>query len=317
MNGMHFGVSVFPQYTTWDAMRSTGLRVEELGYDSLWTWDHFLPIFGDPTGPNLEGWQVLAAWGATTSRVKLGALVSGNTYRHPAVLANMAATLDHITSGRAIVGLGAAWYEREHVQYGIPFETAGHRLARMDEAAQVLRSLLDQSVTTFEGKHYQLKDAYCEPKPLQTRLPLMIGGGGERKTLRTVARYADQWNGFGTPQEVAHKLEVLRGHCADVGRDPAEILSTVLLRVVIRDSQAEVDRQAEAIARTNRISTPPSTGVGTLSGTPQEISDVIVAYYRAGVRGVLLGLFAPYDLETLDRFASQVKPRVLEAIAEG
>ena len=152
---VHMGISVFPDHTSWSAMREVGLLVEEVGYDSLWTWDHFMPLGGDPTGAALEGWQILPAWGALTTRVRIGMLVSGNTYRHPAVLAKMAATLDHITAGRAILGIGAAWLEREHRMYGIPFDTTGIRLAKLDEACRLIRSVLDNPTTTFEGKHYR------------------------------------------------------------------------------------------------------------------------------------------------------------------
>lgn len=309
---MHYGVSVFPQYTTWNAMRETGLAIERWGYDSLWTWDHFLPIFGDPTGPNLEGWQVLAAWGALTSRIKIGALVSGNTYRHPAVLANMAATLDHVSNGRAVLGMGAAWFELEHKQYGIDFgKSPGDRLARLKEALPIVRSLLDNPQTTFEGHYYQVKDARCEPKPVQKHLPIMIGGGGEQKTLRMVARYADYWNGFGSPEDIGRKLEILKSHCAEAGTQFDRILTTVLMRVVIADREADAHKRIEGIMQNNRIK-DPNAGMKPVVGTPESIAQLVHRYHQVGIKGILIGCPAPYDVETLERLQKEVKPRVEE-----
>src|SRR5215469_401685 len=168
---LHLGVSLRSVYTTWDALRICGLSVEALDYDSLWTSDHFIGHDEDLDAPILEGWQLLAAWAALTSHVHVGLLVSGNTYRHPALLAKMAITLDHITHGRAILGLGAAWYRREHLAYGIPFAPTQVRLAKLAEAAELIRSLLDQPRTSFEGSYYHLVDAPSMPRPLQQRLP--------------------------------------------------------------------------------------------------------------------------------------------------
>jgi F420-dependent oxidoreductase-like protein len=308
---LQLGISVFPQYTTWDALRQMGQRVDELGYDQLWTWDHFLPIIGDPKGPNFECWTVLSAWAALTSRVKLGALVCGNTYRNPAVLTNMAVTLDHISHGRAILGLGAAWFELEHNAYGIEFGTAGQRLAKLAEAAPIVRSLMDNTVTNFNGKYYQMHDARCEPKPVQARLPIMIGGGGEKKTLRIVAQYADQWNGFGAPDEIRHKLEVLRGHCREVGRKFDDILPTVLLNVIVRDDEKDAEPLMERIRTRNRIEKWPHPPV---VGNVDKIAKTFAAFYDAGVRGIIMGQAAPYDIETLERVATQVRPRVTEML---
>jgi F420-dependent oxidoreductase-like protein len=284
MNDVHFAVTLHPQHTTWSAMREHGLLVDELGYDSLWTWDHFVTLSGDPNGPNFEGWQILPAWGALTTRVRIGMLVTGNTYRHPTVLAKMAATLDHITNGRAILGLGAAWNEREHSMYGIPFDTAGVRLAKLAESARVIRSLLDQPRTSFAGRHYRLTEAVAEPKPLQAHLPLMIGGGGERKTLRVTAAFADMWHGFGGPSQIAHKLEVLRRHCEDVGRDPAAIAPTATI------------------------------AQGRLAGDAASIARRAVEFWKVGVRGFFYQQGAPFDRKGLEFFAREVRPRVLEAV---
>ena len=261
-----------------------------------------------------EAWELLAAWGALTTRVRLGTLVTGNTYRHPPVLAKMVATLDHITSGRAMLGLGAAWHEGEHAMYGLRFPTTGGRLARMDEAARVLRLLLDEPIASFAGKHYTLADAVAEPKPVQERLPLLIGGGGEQKTLRTVAKYADYWHGHGTPEVIAHKLEVLAGHCADVGRDVREItpLTSVRPDVVLRAKVKDVEAQLERVRIRSRRTEP-------MQMNPIHTVDALVercaALWRAGARGFILYFMAPFDHETIERIATEVRPKLEEAIA--
>lgn len=220
---MHLGIQLWPQNTTWPSLRDVGRLVDDLGYDSLVTWDHFYAHLGDPDGPNLEAWEILAAWGAITKRVRIGALVSSVTYRHPVVIAKLAAALDHITEGRAIAGIGAGWFAMEHDAYGIPLGSPAERSVRLAEAARIIRSLLDQKRTTVKERYFQLTDALAEPKPIQRRLPLLIGGAGERSTLRTAARYADYWHAFGTAEALAPKIGILRQHCADVGRDPKQI----------------------------------------------------------------------------------------------
>ena len=288
--------------------------MDRLGFDSVWTWDHFVPLDGDPKGPMFEAWELLAAWGALTTRVRLGTLVTGNTYRHPPVLAKMVATLDHITNGRAILGLGAAWHEGEHAMYGLRFPTTGGRLARMDEAARVLRMLLDEPVADFSGKHYTLTGAVAEPKPVQRRLPLLIGGGGEQKTLRTVAKYADYWHGHGTPEVIRHKLEVLAGHCAEVGRDVNEItpLTTVRPDVVLRDRVSDVQAQLERVrARSKNPEPIQMNEIHTVDALVQRCAE----QWRAGARGFILYFKAPFDHESIERIATEVRPRLEEAIA--
>lgn len=288
--------------------------MDRLGYDSVWTWDHFVPLQGDPKGPMFEAWELLAAWGALTRTVKLGTLVTGNTYRHPPVLAKMVATLDHITNGRAILGLGAAWHEAEHTMYGLRFPSTGGRLARMDEAARVLRLLLDEPVASFSGKHYTLTDAVAEPKPVQPRLPILIGGGGEQKTLLTVAKYADYWHGHGGPEVIRHKLDVLERHCAAVGRDVGEIvpLTTVRPDVVLRDRVADVEAQLERV----RVR---GNGTEPIEVNPIHTVDALVercaALWQAGARGFILYVKAPFDHETIERVATEVRPQLEEAIA--
>lgn len=296
-------------------MREYGLLVDRLGYDYLMTWDHFVPLVGDATGPNLEGWQILAAWGAVTKNVKVAMLVTGNTYRHPAVLANMAATLDHITDGRAILGLGAAWHEAEHKMYGIPFDTVPIRLAKLREASRIVRSLLDNERTTFAGKHYTITNAICEPKPVQKKLPLMIGGGGEQVTLRVTARYADIWHGFGGPDVVGRKIEVLKRHCEEVGRDFAEILPTTGGGAIVRDTEEGIRARLQAVADHNRAAAPATPQPSAAYGSPDVVAQRLAAQWRAGVRGFIFGMSPPYDRETIERLIGEVRPRLEELVA--
>jgi alkanesulfonate monooxygenase SsuD/methylene tetrahydromethanopterin reductase-like flavin-dependent oxidoreductase (luciferase family) len=260
-----------------------------------------------------EAWELLAAWAAITTKVRLGTLVTGNTYRNPAVLAKMAATLDHVSDGRAILGLGAAWHEAEHAMYGIPFPSTGGRLARMDEAARILRLLFDEPVSSFEGRHYRLKDAVAEPKPVQRRLPILIGGGGEQKTLRTVARYADYWHGHGAPDVIRHKLEVLAAHCAEIGRDPAEVMPLTSVRpdIVLRDRTADVRAQVERVRIRSRGTEPEAMNeIHTVDALVERCTQL----WAAGARGFIMYFKAPFDHETIERIATEVRPKLEEAI---
>jgi len=296
-SGIPFGLQLHPQYTTWDEMESAARLVEDTGWDVLMTWDHFVPLVGDVTGPNFEGWQVLAAFAAITKRVQIAMLVTGNTYRHPAVLANMAATLDHISHGRAVLGIGAAWNEHEHTMYGIPFDTPGIRLAKLAEATQIIRTLLDEGTVTFSGTHYQLTNATLGTRPIQKRLPILVGGGGERKTLRIAARYADWWHGFGDAEVITHKLAVLRKHCLEVGRDPAAIMPTGGGSIFVTDDKGAIDARARAMMQRNRAT---SLNPIANAGSPDEIAARLVKLYRAGIRGFLFGMTPPYDHATIE-----------------
>jgi F420-dependent oxidoreductase-like protein len=231
---MRFAIKTSPQNTSWADMLAVWKAADGIElFESGWTFDHFYPIFSDPDGPCMEGWTTLTALAQATTRLRVGVLVTGNVYRHPAVLANMAATLDIISGGRLELGLGAGWNELECNAYGIDLPPLGERFDRLDEACEVILSLLSNEHTDFEGKHYRLTAARCEPKPVQRpHPPLCIGGGGERRTLRAVARYAQHWNfpGGGVPV-FEQKMEVLRAHCADIGRDVGEITTSTHLRL--------------------------------------------------------------------------------------
>jgi F420-dependent oxidoreductase-like protein len=246
---VEFALSTAPQNCTWDELLEVWQVADSAPVlHSAWLFDHFYPIFSDPTGPCLEGWTALAGLAAATSRIRVGVLVTGNVHRHPAVLANMAATVDVISGGRLEIGLGAGWNAQECDAYGIPLFGVRERLERLDEAAQVLRLLLTQETSSYDGRYYRLVDARCEPKPVQAPMPpLGIGGSGERRTLRTVARWADHWNySGGDPDELRHKLEVLRRHADEVGRDVDEVV--VSASVSLFDGVPAGLRAAEAMA---------------------------------------------------------------------
>jgi F420-dependent oxidoreductase-like protein len=224
---MRYAIKTAPQHTSWADMLAVFTEADDMDvFESGWTFDHFYPIREDSTGPCLEGWVTLTALAQATRRLRLGVLVTGIHYRHPAVLANMAASLDIISNGRLELGIGAGWNEQESSAYGIELGTPKERSDRFEEACQVLTGLLSQETTTFAGDYYQLTDARCEPKGVQRpHPPLCIGGSGERRTLRTAAKYAQHWNFVGgTVEEFAHKRDVLHQHCAEIGRDPAEIM---------------------------------------------------------------------------------------------
>lgn len=248
---MRFGIKTSPQNTTWPDMLAVWQAADDIElFESAWTFDHFYPIFSDPDGPCMEGWITLTALAQATRRLRVGVLVTGNVYRHPAVLANMAATLDIVSGGRLELGLGAGWNELECAAYGIDLPPLGERFDRFDEACQIVLGLLRDETTDFDGRHYRLTDARCEPKPIQRpHPPLCIGGGGERRTLRAVARYAQHWNFPGGGVEVlTHKREVLKGHCAQAGRDPAEIMISTHLRVPADGDFGAMVDEAAALA---------------------------------------------------------------------
>jgi len=231
---MRFAFKTSPQQTTWAEMLAVWKAADDIEvYESGWNFDHFYPIFDDPKGPCLEGWTTLSALAQATNRLRLGTMVTGIHYRHPAVLANMAAAVDIISDGRLELGVGAGWNEQESGAYGIELGTVTERFDRFEEACQVLIGLLSQETTDFDGKFYRLTAARNEPKgPQRPHPPICIGGGGEKRTLRITAKYAQHWNfPGGPPKDFAHKRDVLAAHCADVGRDPKEIMMSAQIRL--------------------------------------------------------------------------------------
>jgi F420-dependent oxidoreductase-like protein len=247
---MRFAIKTSPQDTVWADMLAVWQAADEIElFESGWTFDHFYPIFSDSTGPCLEGWVTLTALAQATKRLRVGTLVSGIHYRHPALLANMAATLDIVSGGRLEIGIGAGWNEEESGAYGLRLGSVKERSDRFEEACEVLVGLLTKETTTFQGEHYQLTDARCEPKAVQRpHPPICIGGSGEKRTLKTTAKYAQHWNFVGgSPEEFAHKRAVLHRHCADIGRDPAEITLSSHVRLGPDEDYAKVAAEAAAL----------------------------------------------------------------------
>jgi alkanesulfonate monooxygenase SsuD/methylene tetrahydromethanopterin reductase-like flavin-dependent oxidoreductase (luciferase family) len=267
-----------------------------------------MAIFGPWEQPILEGWSLLMGLGPLTSRVRLGLMVGANTFRNPGHTAKLAATLDHLSNGRAVLGIGGAWFEREHDAYGIPFGTGfGERLDRLDESVMLMRRLLDGERFSHEGAFYAMHDALIAPGPVQARLPILIGGSGPRKTLRTVARYADAWNTSGTVEEVRGKLDVLAGHCADVGRDITTIEKTLSFPTVLRDDATEAQTAYKALLDAN--GTPDAGPVPVLLGSPDQVADRLRPYAELGFDTVIVRMPAPYDRETIERIG-EVRERL-------
>jgi F420-dependent oxidoreductase-like protein len=246
---IRFGIQTPQQHMSWPDLLALWQEIDALGYDTAWGFDHFLPIFSDPTGPCLEGWTALAALAMATRHVRVGLMVTGNTYRHPAVLAKMATTVDIISKGRLILGLGAGWFKLEHQEYGIPFHTTGERLRRLDEALQVIKLLWTQEQANFNGKHFQLENASFMPKPLQRpHPPILTGAGGEKVALGIVAQHAQMWNWVGTPEVMHARIARLEEHCKRIGRDPETIEKSVLVSgtFALDDTRKQVDAYVTA-----------------------------------------------------------------------
>ena len=313
MSDFKIGINLWSQGTSWGDLLDAARAVDRLGYEHLWTWDHVKAIFGDPNQPIHEGWTTITAWAMATQKAKIGLMVGANTFRNPALVAKIVTTLDHVSGGRAILGMGGAWFDLEHREFGIEFgSSAGQRLDWLDESVGAIRALLaGQSVTSPVGGHYSFDDVTISPLPVQKRLPILIGGNGRTKTLRTLARYGDMWNAFGLPAEVRELDGVLRRHCEEVGRDEREIERSINLWVVIRDSEAEARRQWSSWMELNR--TPVERAIEPsrpIFGTPETIADRLLEYCDAGFRTVIVEVPAPYDRETLERMAREVRPIV-------
>jgi alkanesulfonate monooxygenase SsuD/methylene tetrahydromethanopterin reductase-like flavin-dependent oxidoreductase (luciferase family) len=315
---LKLGINLWSQASDWPSFLAAGRRADDLGYDTLWTWDHIYAIFGDPHQPIFEGYTALAALAQATERIRLGLFVGANTFRNPGLAVKAVTTIDHISGGRAIAGIGGAWFELEHQAFGLDFGTGfGQRLDWLAEAAPAMRAMFDgSSVTSSAGGRYAFDDLRIDPPPVQAHLPIMIGGGGERKTLRIVAQWADMWNVFGTPETVAAKDAVLRAHCADVGRDPSEIERTLGCKVTIRSNEAEAERVRRSLLEHNR--TPMSRVEGDVSfwtGTPEQIADTMSSYIRVGFEHFIVELPAPYDVETMESLIKVVRPMVDSVVA--
>ncbi len=274
---LRFGIKTAQQFTTYEDILRVWTEADSIpGIEHAWAFDHFIPLGPDPTGPQLEGWTLLGALAARTERLRLGLMVTGNIYRHPAVLANMATTVDIISQGRLDFGIGAGWNELECSMYGIEIYTTGERIRRLGEACEVIKLLWTQTVANFDGKYYHLKDARCEPKPVQKPYPpFVIGGGGEQLTLRIVAQYASVWNFVGGDVETfRHKNEVLDGHCAAIGRDSRTIERSIQWPINYNDMG--------------------------------EVRDDIRPYIEAGASHIILNLRAPYPERIVHTLAEEI-----------
>ncbi|HEX8099113.1 MAG TPA: LLM class F420-dependent oxidoreductase [Actinomycetota bacterium] len=274
---------------------------ERSGFDSIWVMDHFFQIrgVGAPDEPMFEAYTLLAGIAARTSTARLGAMVTGVTYRNPAFLAKVVTNLDVISAGRAVLGIGAAWNEDESRAYGWDFPPVRERFERLEEALQICRAMFTKASPSFEGKHYRIEEALNEPRPVQTDgPPILIGGGGERKTLRLVARYGDACNFFGDASTVRHKLDVLERHCEEVRRDPAEITKTRLGSLIVAPTHEEAERRAVEVRQARRMS-DEWFRAGTTVGDPDEVAEGARALLDAGLDGLLFNVWPAGDVEAV------------------
>jgi alkanesulfonate monooxygenase SsuD/methylene tetrahydromethanopterin reductase-like flavin-dependent oxidoreductase (luciferase family) len=304
-NQIKLGVLAWPQYTDWPALMRVGQRVDELGYDALWTWDHPYPIRGDERGPSFEGYLTLAGWAGLTERVTLGHMVTANPLRNPAMVAKALTTLDHMSNGRIVLGIGAGWNVAEFEAFGLePGATMGERIDWLDEAVELMRAMFDGRQASARGPHYLARSVRNDPPPIQPRLPILIGGKGKQKTLRTVARFADRWATFGDLDVVTEAEATLRRWCDEVGRDPSEISYVFSAEAsVVRDSESEARRVAQEIGRHNGGWEGPGQ-----AWTPARLAEKLAPYVELGFREIYLDMPAPYDDETLTRFIGDVGP---------
>ena len=307
MSDIKIGALCWNQYSEWSRLLDAGIRADQLGYDTLWTWDHLYPIVGDSRGPNYEGWLTLAAWAQATKQVHIGLMVGANTFRAPTLTAKLATTLDHISGGRAILGIGGAWFEEEHEDFGFEFGSGfPERLRWLSEALPIMRGMLDGTEPTARGPHYRSKDTRNLPAPVQAHLPICIGGSGEQVTLKLVAKYADMNNVGGGFATVKRKEEILLQHCEAVGRDPGEIERTTGVGTVfIRDDRAEAERLFHEAFDRNRVA---RHWVDQPVGTPEDVAERLAPLVELGYRHLIAGTPANYDEESMTRFATEVRP---------
>jgi alkanesulfonate monooxygenase SsuD/methylene tetrahydromethanopterin reductase-like flavin-dependent oxidoreductase (luciferase family) len=307
LSEVKIGANCWNQYTTWPDLLAAGQRADTLGYHSLWTWDHLYPIVGSSDGPMFEAWLMLAAWAQATEHVRIGLMVGANTFREPALTAKMATTLDHISNGRAVLGIGAAWFEEEHTAFGMRFGSGPpERLRWLGEALPIMRGMLHGEQPTADGPRYAAKGVRNDPPPIQARLPLLVGGGGEKVTLKLVARYADANNVGGGIENVRRKEAILLQHCETVGRDPAEIERTSGIgTVIIRDSRAEADKVHAAMFERNGHA---DQWTDQTVGTPEDVAERLLPYLDIGYRHLIGGFPSPHDEESMTRLATEVRP---------
>jgi F420-dependent oxidoreductase-like protein len=308
---IRFGVQTAPQQISWAELRETWQEVETLGFDTLWVNDHLLPSVGPPDAANLEGWTMLGAMAALTTNVRIGVMVASNTFRHPAILAKMATTVDHISGGRLILGIGSGYFVQEHQVYGIPLYMHTRRARQLEEALQVIRELWSEENASFTGTYYQLANAPFAPKPLQKpHPPIMIGGAGEKLILPLVAKYADLWNAGGLGIEaLARKIAILNEHCGRIGRDGSDIEKTYLTPLYLRSNPAEVERLLTQIPQVQTLNLEQMRAI-ILAGDVAAVQRQVQAYLDVGISHIIIALRRPgfYDREGLRLFAREVMP---------
>jgi F420-dependent oxidoreductase-like protein len=309
---MRFGLFTSLTNASWADVLALWRHTAATGWDAACVTDHFMPNTADRLGDTLECWSTLASLAAVIPRMRLGTIVAGNTYRHPALLAKMAVNVDIVSGGRLMCGIGAGWQENEHQAYGIPFGTLGERLGRLDEACQILKALWTRPKTTFDGRYYQLEDAPCMPKSVQQPHPeLIVGGGGEKVTLRIAARHADHTNIWGGPDVHARKRQILDEHCLVADRDPKTLLRSANMLLLITDRQAEIDDLKGQLMR--RLGRDEPTALDTLlAGSVGQIQDKVGRLRETGAEMLFLPtFFMPGDPRPqLDRFMAEVAPAV-------
>lgn len=290
---MRFGYWPGTSNLQWEELLSSSKHAASTGWDGIWVEDHFMPNAEDTSGDLLECWAVVTALAVAVPDVRIGNLVCSNTYRHPTLLANIAATVDVISGGRLVLGIGAGWQENEHLAYGLEFETVGWRMQRLEEACELITSMFKQPQTNFDGKHYQLADAPLEPKGAPR---LLVAGGGEKRTMKIAAKYADEWNVWGLPDRLRQKMAVLDGHCEDLGRDPKSIERSAVAMVYVTPEHYTPDPDAE--------------GPALMRGTAEQIKQMLGEYAEAGVDEVIIPAFnlgkGAQLLESMDEFINDL-----------
>ncbi len=299
---MRFGFWPNPRSSYEDTM-SLCRHAEAIGYDGIWLADHFMPD-EDELIPVYESWITMAALARDVPRVRMGTLVSGNTYRHPAVLANMAATLDRLNDGRTGLGLGSGWQQNEHEAYGIEYGTAGSRLRMLDEACQIIKGLFENDYFDFKGEFYQMQGAPLEPKPLQSSMPLMIGGGGEKVTLKIAAKYADEWNVWGNVETLVRKMSILDQHCEGLNRDPATLERCAVALLFLSDNEGYLSRV--------RDSAPADRSI---IGGINEVRDIVAGYSEVGVKELIIPDFTLGTLIGADQKKRDLMEKFITEVA--
>jgi F420-dependent oxidoreductase-like protein len=290
-----------------DSLKNLITKAENIGFDSFWVMDHFhqIQFVGRPEEPMLEGWTIISMLAGITTKIKLGTLVTGMIYRYPSVLAKVAATLDVLSKGRLYMGIGAGWNEQESLAYGISFPSNQERMLRLEEAIQIIRKMwTEEPYASFNGKYYQIHNAYCNPKPIQKPSPpILVGGSGERKTLKIVAKHADACNLFGSPETVRKKLDILKEHCKTVGRDYDSILKTKLGAIIIDDNS---DMVKNRVRETFRGIPEEQIKEFVIYGTPEGVIRQIEILEQVGIQYLIVDLEPSRELEALDTFANKV-----------